>query len=121
AIAFGEILGRASLAIGLLLVGAGLALGEALKPSAGVIIASFLKLALLPLFAILLSNVFGLSGPALAIVVIVASVPTAPASYVLARQMGGDAPLIAQILTFQTVIAFVTITITLAAAGILEL
>lgn len=119
-IAFGEILGRASLAIGLLLVGAGLVIRDALKPSPGVMIAAFLKLALLPCIAIALGKALGLSGPPLAIVTIVASVPTAPATYVLARQMGGDAPLVARILTFQTLLAFVTITITLAAAGILR-
>jgi hypothetical protein len=35
--------------------------------------------------------------------------------------MGGDAPLIARILTFQTAVAFVTVTFALAAAGILKL
>jgi predicted permease len=121
AIAFAEILGRASLAIGLLLVGAGLAINEIWKLNAGVVIASLLKLVLLPLIAISLAKTLGLEGPPLAIVAIVASVPTAPATYILARQMGGDAPLIARILTFQTAVAFVTVTIALAAAGILKL
>jgi malonate transporter and related proteins len=30
------------------------------------------------------------------------NVPTASSAYVLARQMGGDAPLLAQIITLQT-------------------
>lgn len=121
AIAFGEILGRASLAIGLLLVGAGLAIGDIWKLNPGIVVAAVLKLVLLPLIAILLGKALGLEGPPLAIVAIVASVPTAPASYILARQMGGDAPLVAKILTFQTAIAFVTVTVALAAAGILKL
>jgi malonate transporter and related proteins len=120
-IAFGDVLGRASLAIGLLLVGAGLVIGDLWKPDIGIVTAAILKLALLPLIAILLGKALGLAGPPLAIVAIVASVPTAPATYVLARQMGGDAPLIARILTFQTAIAFVTVTVALAAAGILQL
>ncbi len=121
AVAFGDILGRASLAIGLLLVGAGLAIGDVWKLDAGIVTATILKLVLLPVIAILLGKTLGLEGPPLAIVVIVASVPTAPATYVLARQMGGDAPLIARILTYQTAVAFVTVTIALAAAGILWL
>jgi predicted permease len=119
-IAFADILGRASLAIGLLLVGAGLAIGDIWKLNAGIIVATILKLAVLPVIAILLGKALGLEGPPLAIVAIVASVPTAPASYILARQMGGDAPLLARILTFQTAIAFVTVTVALAAAGILK-
>jgi predicted permease len=121
AIAFGDILGRASLAIGLLLVGAGLAIGDVWKLNAGIVIATVLKLMLLPVIAILLGKGLGLDGPPLAIVAIVASVPTAPASYILARQMGGDAPLVARILTFQTAIAFASVTVALAAAGILKL
>ena len=120
AIAFGDILGRASLAIGLLLVGAGLTIGNIWKLNASVLIATILKLVLLPIIAILLGKALGLEGPPLAIVAIVTSVPTAPASYILARQMGGDAPLVARILTFQTAVAFITVTIALAAAGILK-
>jgi len=43
------------------------------------------------------------------IIVCCASVPAASNSYILARQMGGDAPLMAQILTFETVLAAITI------------
>ncbi|HVT56726.1 MAG TPA: AEC family transporter [Xanthobacteraceae bacterium] len=120
AIAFAEILGRASLAIGLLLVGAGLAIKEIWKLNVATVTATLLKLVLLPLTAISLAKALGLEGPPLAIVAIVTSVPTAPASYILARQMGGDAPLVARILTFQTAVAFITVTIALATAGILK-
>ena len=39
------------------------------------------------------------------------AVPAASNSYILARQMGGDAPLMAQILTFETVLAAITMPI----------
>jgi predicted permease len=120
AIAFADILGRASLAIGLLLVGAGLAIKEIWKLNIATLTATLLKLVLLPLIAISLAKALGLEGPPLAIAAIVTSVPTAPASYILARQMGGDAPLVARILTFQTAVAFITVTVALAAAGILK-
>ena len=120
-IAFANILGRASLAIGLLLVGAGLELDELWKVNSAMLISTVLKLVLIPLCAILLARALGLEGPPLAVVAVVTSVPTAPAGYVLARQMGGDAPLYARIITFQTVLAFVTITLALAAAGILQI
>jgi predicted permease len=119
-IAYGELLGRSSLALGLLLVGAGLAIGDAWKLNGPIIISATLKLILTPLIAIALARWLGLAGAPLTIVALVASVPTAPASYILARQMGGDAPLIARILTFQTVVALVTITAALFAIGALH-
>jgi predicted permease len=119
-VAYGELLGRSSLALGLLLVGAGLAIGEAWKVNAPIAIASTLKLVFTPLVAIALALWLGLSGAPLAIVALVSSAPTAPTSYILARQMGGDAPLIARILTFQTAVAFVTVTFALFAIGALH-
>ncbi len=118
-VAFGEILGRASLALGLLIVGAGLALGEAIRPNTRVLLTAGLKLLLMPLFAVGIGIALGISGPALMVVAITSSVPAAPTSYVLARQMGGDAPLLAQILTFETVVAFATIQIAITAAEML--
>jgi len=117
AVTFGEILGRGSLAIGLLVVGAGTVLEELHKPSAPVALSGALKLFLMPALAIAIGYAIGLTGPALAIVAIASSVPSAPGSYVLARQMGGDAPLLAHILTVETVAALATIPIALAGAA----
>jgi predicted permease len=114
AVAFGEILGRGALALGLLAVGAGLELDKALRPGGAVIAAIVLKLALMPAIAIGLALWFGLSGPALAVVAIASSVPSAPGAYILARQMGGDAPLYAHLLTAQTLVALLTIPVVLA-------
>jgi len=115
---FGEILGRASLAIGLLLIGAGLSLSEVLKPDARVYISSALKLIVMPAIAMGIAIALGITGPALSVVAIAASVPSAPGSYVMARQMGGDAPLLAHILTFETLVALATIPLALALAAL---
>ena len=117
AVTFGEILGRGSLAIGLLVVGAGIVLHELHKPSASVALSGTLKLLVMPTIAISIGYALGLAGAALAIVAIASSVPSAPGSYVLARQMGGDAPLLARILTIETVAALATIPLALAAAA----
>jgi malonate transporter and related proteins len=109
-----EILGRGALALGLLAVGAGLDLAKALRPNAAVIATVVLKLAVMPAIAIALAFWFGLSGPALLVVAIASSVPSAPGAYILARQMGGDAPLYAHILTMQTLMALLTIPVVLA-------
>lgn len=103
-----DAIGRASLALGLIAVGAGLHLEGLLKPRVPGLLAVALKLLGMPAFAIALGHVFGLTGMNLAVVAICASVPSASNAYILARQMGGDAPLFAQILTWQTIIAALT-------------
>ena len=111
---FIDALGRSSLAIGLLVVGAGLQLKGVLRPDAPALLSCALKLVLMPIFAISLGLAFGLSGTNLAIVACCASVPTASSAYLLARQMGGDAPLVAEILTLQTALAVITMPIAIA-------
>jgi hypothetical protein len=111
---FIDALGRSSLALGLLVVGAGLQLRGVLRPEAPALLACTLKLVMMPVIAISLGHAFGLSGPNLAIVACCASVPTASSAYVLARQMGGNAPLVAEILTLQTALAVITMPIAIA-------
>jgi hypothetical protein len=109
-----DALGRSSLAIGLLVTGAGLQLKGLFRPSVSATIGVAFKLVLMPVLALVLAAWFGLSGNSLAIVAICAAVPTSPSAYVLARQMGGDAPLLAQIITLQTILAAITMPITIA-------
>jgi predicted permease len=52
-----------------------------------------------------------LTGAHLTVVVCCTAVPAASNSYILARQMGGDAPLMAQILTLETILAAATLPI----------
>ncbi|WGS23632.1 MULTISPECIES: AEC family transporter [unclassified Bradyrhizobium] len=111
-------LGGSSLAIGLLVTGAGLHLEGMFRPSLAASVALVLKLVLMPLLAVALALWFGLSGSSLAIVAACAAVPTSPSAYVMARQMGGDAPLLAQIITLQTILAAITMPIAIAAVGL---
>jgi hypothetical protein len=113
---FIALLGRASLPLGLLAVGAGLQLDELLRPRAVTAIATTLKLAVMPAIAIGFGLVLGLGGESLAVVACCASVPSASNAYILARQMGGDAPLMAQILTLETLLAIVTMPIAITIA-----
>ena len=109
-----DALGRSSLAIGLLVTGAGLQLAGMFRPSLAASVAVFLKLILMPALAIALAVWFGVTGSSLAIVAACAAVPTSASAYVLARQMGGDAPLLAQIITLQTILAAITMPIAIA-------
>jgi len=109
--AFLESLGRCSLAIAILIVGAGLQIERLRQPSFAAWLTVGLKLVVMPLMALGLGVAFGLTGSSLAVVACCASVPSASGGYILARQMGGDAPLLAQILVLQTIVAFVTMPI----------
>jgi len=111
-----EALGRSSLGIGLLVTGAGLHLEGLLRPRLAASIAVFLKLVMMPALAVALALWFGVSGSGLVIVAVCSAVPTSPSAYVLARQMGGDAPLLAQIITLQTILAALTMPIAIALA-----
>ncbi|MER3443222.1 MAG: transporter [Meiothermus sp.] len=101
-------LGQASLACGLMSVGATLRF-EHLREGIGPILASMLfKFGALPTLSAGLGLLLGVPAPVLAAVTFFQSLPTASASFVLARQMGGDEKLMAAILTVQTVAAFAT-------------
>ncbi|WP_207479992.1 AEC family transporter [Arenibaculum pallidiluteum] len=98
-------LGQASLPLGLLCVGAALDLRSArpwLRPILG---ASAIKFAVLPLLTVAASAAAGLHGPAAATALLFQALPTASSSYIMARQLGGDAPLMAGITAAQTVMA----------------
>ena len=112
-----DALGRSALAIGLLVTGAGLHLEGLFKPSLAAGVAVLLKLVLMPAIAVALALQFGITGSNLAVVTICSAVPTASSAYVLARQMGGDAPLLAQIITLQTILAALTMPIAIALAA----
>ena len=112
-----DALGRSSLAIGLLVTGAGLHLEGLFRPSLAASVAVFLKLVLMPVIAVALALWFGLTGSNLAIVAACSAVPASSSAYVLARQMGGDAPLLAQIITLQTILAAITMPVAIALAA----
>lgn len=116
---FLEILGRAALPVGLLAVGAGLALQSLRGSGLAVMVANAAKLLGVPLAAAVLALAAGLDGPAAAVAVLYAGLPCSASSYVLARRMGGDAPMMATIITVQTLLAAGTLPVILWGAGLL--
>ncbi len=109
-----QMLGSAALPIGIACVGAGLSLRALRRPGPAMTTSTLLKLGVMPLVGFGLAHLAGLTGPALIAIMIAMSVPTASGSYLLARQMGGDAKLMAEILTFETVLAALTMPLWLA-------
>ncbi len=108
-----NLLGKAALPLGLLAVGASLDLGNALARPTPVVTAMVLKLAIMPLIVAAGALALGVTGTAKVAALICAAVPGAPSSYILARQLGGDAPLMANITTAQTLAAMLTMPIIL--------
>jgi predicted permease len=113
-IAYFNIIGSASLSAGLLIVGAGLNIKSIARPRPAHLLSIGLKLLLLPVTAVTLARLLGVEGADRAVALIAGSVPTSSAAYVLARQLGGDAPLMAEIVTVQTVFAMVTMPLMMA-------
>lgn len=108
-----ELLGRMALPMGLLAVGAGLDLRALRGGGRALVAASLIKLLFLPLLALALAVLWQLDLLTTSVVVIFAAVPTATSAYILARQMGGDAELMAGIITAQTMISMLTLPVVL--------
>ena len=98
-------LGQASLPLGLLCVGAALDFGTARTWFRPVAVTAVVKFGLMPLVTVLACLALGLRGPAAATALLFQALPTASSSYIMARQLGGDAPLMAGIIALQTVMA----------------
>lgn len=104
-----ELIGRGALAVALLSAGAGLELAKLRNAGSAVGVATLVKLLLMPLFMWGWTSVLGVDGLPQAVAIVSGGVPSAAASYILARKMGGDAALVALILTAQTLAAAVTL------------
>ena len=103
------LLGRAAPPVGLLCVGAGLDIVAARVGRAWVALSAAIKLIAMPLIALAFAHTLGLDSLSAKVLVIFHALPTAPSAYILARQMGGDARLMAGVLTAQTALATVTL------------
>jgi hypothetical protein len=112
-----EILGHAALPIALLAVGAGLDIPDLKANTATAAKATALKLVALPALTWIIASAQGMHGLPFQMAVLYACLSGSASSYVLARQMGGDAPLMAGIITATTLIALVTMPLWILAAG----
>ena len=113
------LLGGAALPIVLLCVGANIRV-RAMSASVVPIIVSMIgKMLVFPLAIGLLAQLAGLDNEATLVAIVFGAVPTAAGAYTLARQMGGDAPAMAAIVTVQTTVSFLTLPMVLAAAAYL--
>ncbi|MBW7470292.1 AEC family transporter [Marinobacter sp. F4218] len=102
-------LSNLALPMGLMTVGAGLQMKALRGASMPFLVSSVLKLFAFPLMAAGLALMLGLDGLLVQVVILLATLPTATSAYILARQLGGDAPLMAGIISGQTLFAMASI------------
>jgi len=114
-----ETLAAAALALGLLAAGAGLDLGALRRSGIPTLCWSLVRILGLPALAIAIARGLGLEGVSLAVIAIAAATPTATNGYILARQLGGDAPFMANLIATQTVLAAITMPLVMWGFGLL--
>ena len=102
-------MGAASLACGLLCVGAALELKNVGKNAGLISYFTAVKLIAMPVAAILTARALGVTGVFFDMVILLAALPTATSAYVLAIRMGGDGPLVAQAVTVSTLAGMLAI------------
>jgi len=106
-----------ALPLGLMTVGAGLRLKTLRRASGRFAFATLSKLVFFPLLALAITALAGMEGLERVAVVLLAALPAASSSYILARQLGGDAPLMAGIISGQTLLAILTLPLVLLWLG----
>lgn len=111
-----RILGQAALPIVLLSVGASIRIRAMAASAIPMLLATLGKMIVFPTVTFIIANSIGLTETQTMIALLFAAAPTASASYTLARQMDGDAPVMAAIVTVQTAMSFISIPITLVLA-----
>jgi len=105
--------GKAAFPVGLMAVGAAYRAGNLGLHWQPLVVSSIVQFLCKPLIAWGLATSLGLSGMALAVAVLLFSVPTAPSAYILSRQMGGDHDSMSAIITAQTCLSFITLPLTI--------
>jgi predicted permease len=104
-----NILGMASIGTILLSLGAGLSFNGFQGRLMPIALSCILKLFVMPGLVFAVCSLLGLEASVLMIATIATAMPTATNGYVVAQEMGGDAPLYASCCTVQTLLSLVTV------------
>ena len=107
-------LGQAALPLALLCIGASLRFEKTSAATSPALIASLIKVFVLPAIGWLLGRMQGLSVMEMKILLIYLACPTATASYVLADMFGSDAPLAGRIIVISTLLSFISLSLAVA-------
>lgn len=101
-----EILSQSALPLGLLAVGAGIRFISIGEQSWQLVVASINKLLVFPTLVLLFCILFDLDSHTATVLVMLTALPAPPSAYILARQLGGNESLMANIITCQTLASF---------------
>ena len=109
----GEYLAQMTLPLALLCIGASLDLKALRLDKHNALLSSAAKLLLVPSLFLSMALACGFRGIELGVIVLMASSPTAAASYMMTKAMGGNAPLAANIIVLTTLGSLITSSLTL--------
>ena len=112
-----DLMGPGAIALGLITAGAGLSFRYAASRPTLMLTVAAIKLVLLPVGMFWLTGMLGGDRMAQGLALLAGASPGAAASYVMARQMGGDASLMAGVVALTTVLSAFTIPSLLAVFG----
>jgi len=103
------ILSQPALPLGLLAVGAGIRFTSLSLQSKQMLAAITAKLLLFPLLVLFVSLMLGLDGQLARVLLLLSALPAPPSAFILARQLGGDAALMANIISVQSLLVVFTL------------
>lgn len=112
-----DLMGPGAIALGLITAGAGLSFRYVASQPWLMLAVTVIKLIILPVGMYWFTGVLGGDRMAQGLALLAGASPGAAASYVMARQMGGDAPLMAGVVALTTVVSAFTIPTLLAVFG----
>jgi len=115
------ILSAAALPLGLLAVGVAIDINAIKGATLELLSASLTKFLILPAMTLAISQMTSLATENQKILLLFVCLPTASSAYILARQLGGDTTLMANIVSAQTLFAFIAMPIWIAIAGLLPI
>jgi malonate transporter and related proteins len=111
-----NLLGDATVSLGLICVGAALDFSSMRSAKWPLLAGTTLRLVIMPMIAIALCIVLGVRAMSFDIAVICVAAPVATSAYILARQLGGDSTLMANIITLTTLLSLITLPATIVLA-----
>lgn len=112
-----KMMGDSTIALGLLAVGAALDFAHLRVSGLTMTVTIAFKLVAMPLLMAVACAVLGVTGDARLVAIVCAAVPPASSAYILARQLGGDATLMATLITGLTLVSVATVPLAIVLLG----